>query len=102
MKGHAMPTPDMQIKVHYVVGANCCERVRWALDYKGVAYELISIDADTSQSALDGIGPFGRVPVMELNGAPLTASMAMVELLEELAPATPLNHSTPFARAQVR
>jgi glutathione S-transferase len=92
----------MHIKFYYAAGANCCERVRWALDYKGIAYELVTLDADTPASALAAISPFGRVPVMELDGAPLTESMAMVELLEELSPPNPLNYATPFARAQVR
>jgi glutathione S-transferase len=39
---------------------------------------------------------------MELDGTALTESMAMVELLEEIAPSPPLNYSTPLARAQVR
>ena len=32
------------LTLFYAAGANCNERVRWALDYKRVAYELIDLD----------------------------------------------------------
>ncbi len=92
----------MQIKFYYAAGANCCDRVRWALDYKRMSYELVDIDSPHDARHLHSISPYGRVPVMELDGTALTESMAMVELLEELAPSSPLNYATALARAQVR
>ena len=38
------PTFDMHIKFYYAAGTNCCERVRWALDYKRVPYEMVDLD----------------------------------------------------------
>lgn len=92
----------MKIKFYYAAGSNCCERVRWALDYKRVPYELVDLDAGVDKRHFAAISPFGRVPVMELDGVALTESMAMVELLEECAPAVPLNYAEPLARAKVR
>lgn len=92
----------MEIKFYYASGSNCCERVRWALDYKRVQYELVDLDGQFDKRHFAAISPFGRAPVMELDGVPLTESMAMVEFLEEYAPAVPLNYSEPLARAQVR
>jgi maleylacetoacetate isomerase len=90
----------MQIKFFYAAGANCCERVRWALDHKRVAYELVDLGA--SEVDLATISPFGSVPAMEIDGRALTESMAMIELLEELFPVPALNADTAMARARVR
>lgn len=92
----------MQLSFHYAAGANCCERVRWALDYKQIPYTLIDHDGEFDRAHFAAISPFGRVPMMEVDGAPLSESMAMLELLEEIAPAPALTYSTPFARARVR
>lgn len=95
-------TGPMHIKFYYAAGANCCERVRWALDYKRVPYELVDLDQSYDEAHFLGISPFGRVPVMELDGTPLTESMAMVELLEEISPSPPLNYADSLARSRVR
>lgn len=92
----------MQIKFYYVAGANCCERVRWVLDYKRVQYELVDLDGPHHEQQLSAMSPFRRVPVMEIDGTALTESMAMIELLEEVAPSPPLNYATSLIRAQVR
>lgn len=92
----------MQINFYAANGANCCERVRWALDYKRVAYHLVDVDAMHDAAHFAAISPFARVPVMELDGMPLTESMAMLELLEEFAPLPPLNYPDIIARARVR
>ena len=96
------PTFDMHIKFYYAAGTNCCERVRWALDYKRVPYEMVDLDQPHDEVNFAAISPFARVPVMELNGIPLTESMAMVELLEEIVPSPPLNYSDCLSRARVR
>ena len=92
----------MHIKFYYSAGANCCERVRWALDYKSVQYELVDLERPYDEAHFASISPFARVPVMELDGTPLTESMAMLELLEELAPSPALNGSDSLGRARVR
>lgn len=92
----------MEIKFYYASGSNCCERVRWALDYKRVRYELVDLGGRFDERHFAAISPFGRVPVMELDGVPLSESMAMVEFLEEHAPAVPLTYADARARARVR
>lgn len=90
------------IRFYYAAGANCCERVRWALDWKRLSYDLVDLDQPFDEARFAAISPFGRVPVMELDGAPLTESMAMLEYIEEIAPTPPLNYADPLARARVR
>ena len=77
------------LTLFYAAGANCNERVRWALDYKRVAYELIDLDQPHDAVRFAAASPFGRSPVMELGGRPLSESMAMLELIEELHPEPP-------------
>jgi maleylacetoacetate isomerase len=92
----------MTLRLFYVVGANSCERVRWALDYKRLPYVLVDPGDVLEAARFLAMSPFGRVPVLEIDGVPLTESMAIVELLEELSPLPPLNYEDPFARARVR
>lgn len=92
----------MNIKFYYAAGANCCERVRWALDFKCIAYELIDLEHEFDEAHFADISPFGRCPIMEIDGRALSESMAMVEFIEEIYPSPPLSYSDPFLRAQVR
>jgi glutathione S-transferase len=92
----------MEICFYYSAGSNCCERVRWALDYKRVQYELVDLGNPSDRRRFDEISPFGRIPVMEIGGVPLSESMAMVEFLEDYAPAIPLNYAEVVSRARVR
>jgi maleylacetoacetate isomerase len=92
----------MNIRLYYVAGANCCERVRWTLDYKHLSYVLADPADVVAPARLSAISPFGRVPVLELDGMFLTESMAIVELLEEISPLPSLSYQDSFARARVR
>lgn len=92
----------MKLVFYYAAGANCCERVRWALDYKRVPFDLVNLSGAHDENHLRSISPFGRVPILEINGTALSESMAMVELLEEIYLSRPLNYTEPLARAHVR
>lgn len=92
----------MRLTLFYAAGANCNERVRWALDYKRVSYELIDLDRPFDAVRFAAASPFGRSPVMEVDGRPLSESMAMLELIEELHPEPPLTCADPWLRARVR
>ena len=92
----------MRFVFYYAVGANCCERVRWALDYKQLDYSLVDVGRDPDNENFRHISPFGRVPVIEVDGVPLSESMALLEFLEEVAPEPALNYADPTGRARVR
>jgi maleylacetoacetate isomerase len=96
----------MQIQFFYAEGANCCERVRWAMAFKRILCQAIDVEALPPDAPalhqFKRISPFGRVPVMLLDNTPLSESMAMVELLEELYPTPALTYTSALARAQVR
>ncbi|PZO02637.1 MAG: maleylacetoacetate isomerase [Alphaproteobacteria bacterium] len=80
-------------------------RVRIALALKGIAYETQGHDLRTgAQKAADylALNPQGMVPALQIDGAVLTQSPAILEWLEETHPQPPLLPSDPLGRARVR
>jgi maleylacetoacetate isomerase len=92
----------MNFTLYFANGANCSDRVRWVLAYKGLVFEGIDVDATAGHPQFKAISPFGRVPVLVTGQATLTESMAIVEFLEELHPEPPLMPRNALERAQVR
>lgn len=80
-------------------------RTRIALNLKGLAYEQRGVDlrqGDQKSEAYLRLNPQGLVPALEIEGAVLTQSPAILEWLEETHPAPPLLPFDATARAQVR
>lgn len=80
-------------------------RVRIALALKGIAYKTQGHDLRTgAQKAADyvALNPQGMVPALQIEGAVLTQSPAILEWLEETHPEPPLLPVDPLDRARVR
>ena len=80
-------------------------RVRIALALKGLAYETQGHDLRTgAQKAADyvAMNPQGMVPALQIDGAVLTQSPAILEWLEETHPQPPLLPDDALSRARVR
>ncbi|MFA4891781.1 maleylacetoacetate isomerase [Brevundimonas sp.] len=80
-------------------------RVRIALNLKGVSYDQQGVDLRTGAQGSDvfvALNPQGMVPALEVDGAVLTQSPAILEWLEETHPQPPLLPADPVERAQVR
>ena len=80
-------------------------RARIALALKGLAYEQRGVDLRTGAQRSDAFvafNPQGMVPALEIDGAVLTQSPAILEWLEETHPAHPLLPADPVGRAHVR
>lgn len=80
-------------------------RVRIALNLKGVSYDQQGVDLRTGAQGSDvfvALNPQGMVPALEVDGAVLTQSPAILEWLEETHPQPPLLPVDPVDRAQVR
>lgn len=95
-------TNTMNLRLFSAEGANCCERVRWALGYKRLPYALLDPDADEQQAQFARVSPFGRVPVLLASGLALSESMAIAEYIEELAPNPALLGRARNERARIR
>jgi len=80
-------------------------RTRTALNLKGLAYDQQGVDLRTGAQKSDAfvaLNPQGMVPALELDGAMLTQSPAILEWLEETHPTPPLLPTDTMARAHVR
>lgn len=80
-------------------------RVRTALALKGLAWETVSHDLRAhaqSAPAYVSRNPQALVPALEMDGAVLTQSLAIIEYLEERVPHPSLLPADPLERARVR
>ena len=80
-------------------------RVRIALALKGLAYDQQGVDLRTGAQRSDrfvALNPQGMVPALEVEGAVLTQSPAILEWLEEACPEPPLLPADVVDRAHVR
>lgn len=80
-------------------------RTRIALNLKGLAYDQHTVDlrqrAHKTPEYL-ALNPQGMVPALEVDGAILTQSVAILEWLEEAHPEPPILPAAPLERARVR
>lgn len=95
------------MKLYDYYRSTSCYRVRIALEYKGVPYETIPIHlvnhgGEQHHPDYLALNPQGLVPALEVNGAILTQSLAIIEYLDDVYPEKPLLPKEPLARAQVK
>lgn len=80
-------------------------RTRIALNLKGLTYEQADVDLRTGaqkSEAFTALNPQGMVPALEVDGAVLTQSPAILEWLEETCPSPALLPTDAVDRAHVR
>lgn len=80
-------------------------RVRIALGLKGIAYDNASYslrDGAQRSPAFLALNPQGLVPALEIDGAVLTQSLAIIEYLDETHDGPRLLPTDPILRAKVR
>ena len=93
------------MKLYTYFRSSAAFRVRIALNLKGVAYEPQFVHlakGEHLQPAYQGINPQGLLPALEVDGALLAQSLAIIEYLEETHPRPPLLPLDSLARARVR
>ncbi len=77
-------------------------KVRAAFAEKGVEVELVEIDPAHRPPRLRELNPLNRVPVLEVDGAALRESSAILEWLDEVHPDPPMWPADPQQRAAAR
>ncbi len=95
----------MKLVLHSAKRASAPYRVRIGLNLKGLAFELRPVDlvANAHQGeAYRALNAQALVPTLEVDGRPLTQSLAILEWLDETFPDHPLLPSDAFDRATVR
>jgi maleylacetoacetate isomerase len=93
--------------LHSYWRSSCSYRVRIALAWKGVPFTVAPVHLlrDGGQQLAPEyarLNPMREVPTLEIDGAVLTQSSAIIEYLEETRPGRPLLPADPRARARVR
>jgi maleylacetoacetate isomerase len=79
-------------------------RVRIALALKGIDYERVPIDllhAEQRGTEYRAQNPQGMVPMLKVDGRPITQSLAIIHYLEAVEPAPALLPCDPMDRAHV-
>jgi maleylpyruvate isomerase len=93
------------VVLHSYWRSGAAYRTRIALNLKGLEYEQHDVDLrKRAHKTADylAINPQGMVPALEVEGAILTQSVAILEWLEEAYPESALLPSAPLDRARVR
>lgn len=95
------------MKLYDYYRSTACYRVRIALEYKEIPYEAIPIhlvNHGGEQHHPDYLArnPQGLVPALDVNGAILTQSLAIIEYLDDVYLEKPLLPKEQLARAQVK
>lgn len=95
----------MNLVLHTYWRSSASWRVRIVLGLKGLPWDAVPHDLRTNaQRAPDYVArnPQGLVPALEIDGAVLTQSLAIIEYLEECFPQPPVLPADPLERARVR
>ena len=93
------------MKLYTYFRSSAAYRVRIALNLKGVAYEAVSVNllkGEQRQEDYRAVNPQGRVPSLDIGGATLIQSPAILEYLDEVYPEPPLLPLGAANRARVR
>jgi maleylacetoacetate isomerase len=93
------------VKLYTYFRSSAAFRVRIALNLKGLAYEPAFVHlgkGEHRQPAYAAVNPQGLLPALEVDGALLAQSIAIMEYLEEAHAQPPLLPDHPLGRARVR
>jgi glutathione S-transferase len=89
------------IKLIQMYASPWAERVRWALNYKGVPYEKQDYQPGVDEEAVKKLTGQAQVPVLLVNGTVIPDSTAILDWLEQYKPQPALMPASDKDRAQV-
>ena len=95
----------MKLVLYDYYRSSASYRVRIALNLKGVTYERVPVNLLEGEQQADGYrarNPQGFVPMLEVDGRPMTQSLAILAWLEAAAREPPLLPADPEDQAHVR
>ena len=95
----------MNVKLYSYWRSSSSHRVRIALDFKGIAHEIVPVNLLGGEHASDAHksrAPSGYVPALEIDGEVFVESVAIIELLDDLVPEALLYPQDARDRARVR
>lgn len=92
------------ITLHDYWRSSASYRVRIALNIKRVAYDSVPVSllrGEHRSADHHALNPQGFVPVLVIDGEPITQSLAIIDWLDAVFPDPPLLPAAPLARARV-
>src|SRR5215470_16438566 len=95
----------MAIKLYDAVPSSNSDRVKVALNEKGLAYDRTTLDLakkDQKRPEFLKLNPYGKVPVIDDDGKVLFESCIINEYLDEKYPNPPLMPKDPYLRGRGR
>jgi maleylpyruvate isomerase len=93
------------LQLHSYWRSTAAYRVRIGLNLKGLGYSHMTHDlrkGEQTTPAYRAVNAQALIPALEIDGAVLTQSLAILEWLEETRPKPPLLPKAPLDRARVR
>jgi maleylacetoacetate isomerase/maleylpyruvate isomerase len=93
------------MKLYTYFRSSAAYRVRIALNLKGVSYETVPVNllkGEQREAGYQAVNPQKRVPALDIDGATLIQSPAILEYLDEVYPEPPLLPMGAVNRAKVR
>ena len=77
-----------------------CDKIRRALHWKGLEYEIREVSLLESITRMRGLSPMGKLPCLEHDGRPIPDSSVICDYLERVFPDPPLYPEDPYDRAR--
>ena len=105
MRRDAISVYAFGMKLHNYFRSSASFRVRIALELKGLSYEYIAVHlgkGDHKKAPFADLSADALVPLLEVDGAKLSQSMAIIEYLDEKHPMPALLPADALGRAKVR
>src|SRR5690606_37591050 len=92
----------MAIKLYQFCISHYCEKVRWALDYKGINYQTVNLLPGQHVNTIRKLtGPESSVPVLEHDGQIIQGSGQILDYLDKVFPDKPLMSEDPDLQARI-
>ncbi len=91
----------MELMLYHGEGSNCCQRLKWILRYKKIAYQEIDC-SEMPATEYGKINPFLLAPTLVVDGVPVLESLVQAELIEELFSQYSLKPETRSGQIRVR
>jgi glutathione S-transferase len=89
----------MKVELYQFPFSHFCEKTRWALDYKGVAYRAVNLLPGFHVLSVRRLAPQTSVPVLRDGSAIIQGSAAIFDYLDAKYPSPPLTPSGPKTAA---